>query len=209
MHWIHTHTLTVWYVPFLSMAVYKFPVGESLAIAPEPGHYSPDVTFKTCKGGGILNNTVHVASSLRKIQVGLAGNHSCWRCRYRILLIMLPFSFLSCASLSCLCCLPPLVPLQFLFPFLILSSPFPLISLSLPLVCLPPSPPTHSLSPFPPLSPSTPLHSPRLNDSLPPSSKRSLYHLKALGQWPSYTQAYPGLCPGKVCKCLSKIPAES
>jgi len=52
------HTLTVGYAPFLSMAVREsfLTVGESLAAAPGPGHYSPDATFKKTKGGGILHN---------------------------------------------------------------------------------------------------------------------------------------------------------
>jgi len=69
------HTLTVGYAPFLSMAVREsfLTVGESLAAAPGPGHYSPDATFKKTKGGGILHNKVHVW----KIQVSLAALPSC------------------------------------------------------------------------------------------------------------------------------------
>ena len=56
----HTHTHTVGYAPFLSMAVREsfLTVGEQLAAAPGPGHYSHHTAFRPTKGGGILHNKV-------------------------------------------------------------------------------------------------------------------------------------------------------
>ena len=59
----HTHTHTVGYAPFLSMAVREsfLTVGEQLAAAPGPGHYSHNTAFRPTKGGGILHNKVESA----------------------------------------------------------------------------------------------------------------------------------------------------
>ena len=81
----HSHTNTVGYAPFLSMAVREsfLTVGEQLAAAPGPGHYSLNTAFRPNKGGGILHNKVAIVCSdsthvAQRCELAYQGYNTCY-----------------------------------------------------------------------------------------------------------------------------------
>ena len=120
------------YAPFLSMAV-----RESFLIPDSGG--KPGCCIRT----QTLLSWHHIHEEQGGRDPGVAAIPSCWRCRYRLRLIVLPSLFLPWFALL------PFSP--FFFPLLSLPHSL-LLPFHLPLICLPSSPPpTHPLSPFPSL----------------------------------------------------------